>query len=168
VLIGGAISGWPWDVQLAQPLRAKAGDVTISSEPYGMAKWASAHLPGGRFAASEADGRLLLTPGGQWVRVGGSPDINDVLQSRKLEIFEEPLLRRLRLRYVVSDRRRISSDITRGYFFSVRSSARPRSYLFPQSSSFKFEQLPGTARTFDSGNIAIYDLRARRYLRHLP
>src|ERR1700710_1017653 len=54
VLVGGAISGWPWDSQLARPLRASAAARTISSPSLSLAPWDEG-LPGGRFAASPAD-----------------------------------------------------------------------------------------------------------------
>src|SRR5262249_19594447 len=63
VLVSGAISGWPWDMQLAKPIRVSAEGSTIASEPLALAEWASKNLHGQKFAAPEADGRLLMTPG---------------------------------------------------------------------------------------------------------
>ena len=72
VLVGGAISGWPWDSQLARPLRVSTAGATISSPPLALAEWAE-ELPAGRFAASTADGGLLLVPGGKMALAGSSP-----------------------------------------------------------------------------------------------
>ena len=79
ITIGGAISGWPWDSQLAKPIRVRAEGKEIVSEPLGLARWASTHLPGRRFAAPEADGRLLFTPGNLVALTGQGPDIEDIV-----------------------------------------------------------------------------------------
>ena len=72
VLVGGAISGWPWDSQLAQPLRASAGGHTIVSPPLGMVEWARDRVPDGRFAATTAEGRVLgARPGTNGAKVCG-------------------------------------------------------------------------------------------------
>ena len=47
ILIGGAISGWPWNTQLAQPLRiSAAGGGEIVSQPLAMAEWAAHDICG--------------------------------------------------------------------------------------------------------------------------
>ncbi len=40
ILVGGAISGWPWNAQLASPLRISAEGRSIVSPPLGLAEWA--------------------------------------------------------------------------------------------------------------------------------
>ncbi len=158
VLVGGAISGWPWDSQLARPLRAAAAGGTISSPPLALAQWAEG-LPDGRFAATTADAGLLLDPGGKMVLTGSSPDVEDVLEEEGLSDWMLPLLRENGVRYIAVDRREVSSDSLRGYYFSRRDHDEQ---LLPTSVSAKFNEVPGIARVYTNGPITVFDLGAKR------
>jgi hypothetical protein len=159
VLLSGAISGWPWDMQLAKPIRVSAEGSTIESEPLALAEWASKNLPRGqRFAAPEADGRLLLTPGGQYAMTGQGPDIEDIVGEPGFPSWQKRILRSNRIRYVVADRRKIASDNVRGYFFTVPGSG--TAGLLPVDVVHKFARLPA-ARLYDSGRIVLFDLKDR-------
>ncbi len=159
VLVGGAISGWPWDSQTAQPLRISADGGTISSPPLGMAEWAEDELPAGRFAASTADAGLLLVPGAKTALAGASPDVEDILDEENLVGWELPLLRRNRLRYVAVDRRQVASDTLRGYYFSNRDDP---DELRPKSVVSKFNELPRIGRVYTNGTITVFDLEPLR------
>jgi hypothetical protein len=156
VLVGGAIAGWPWDLQLSSPVRASADGGTISSPPLGLAEWAKSNIPEEeRFAASIADARLLMAPGERIALAGKTPDIQDILEETELSDWELPLLRREDIRYVVADRREIASDATRGYGFTIRGG---ESELLPLATVTKFAELPGASRIYSSGDISVYDL----------
>jgi hypothetical protein len=156
VLVGGAIAGWPWDLQLASPIRASAEGQTISSGPLALAEWAKRNIPEDeRFGASTADARMLMAPGERVALAGKTPDIQDILEETSLSNWELPLLRKEGIRYVVADRREISSDATRGYSFSIRGD---KPELMPLSTVTKFAQLPGAKRIYSSGDISVYDL----------
>ncbi len=156
VLVGGVIAGWPWDLQLASPLRASAGGNTISSAPLAVAEWAKRNIPEDqRFAAAAADARMLMVPGEHVALAGKTPDVQDLLEEPALSGWELPLLRREDLRYVVTDRREISSDATRGYSFSIRGDEEE---LLPLAAVTKFAEIPGAMRIYSSGNISVYDL----------
>ena len=168
VLVGGAISGWPWDVQLADPVKARAGGARFESEPLALARWTSTHLPGSRFAAPNADALLLEAYGDVTVRAGRRPDIEDLLTNYRLEPWQKRVLRRYKLRYVVADRRRRAGDVVRGYSASVHPPAGARDSLFRINVTKKYEAssvgrvvLPHSARIFDSGKIAVYDTEAQ-------
>jgi hypothetical protein len=162
VLLGGAIAGWPWDLQLASPLRARASGGTIVSPPLGLAEWAKRNTPeNARFAASPADAQLLMVSAGRTALAGKSPDIEDILNEAALSRWELPLLKRYDIRYVVADRREIASDAMRGYFFSVRGNT-ALSRELPKTAAAKFGGIPGAARVYANGSIAVYDLGARR------
>lgn len=160
VLMGGAITGWPWDSQLALPLRARAADRTIVSPPLGTAEWAKREVRGGRFAALTADARLLLDPGGKSVVSDYSADVADILPAPELATWAVPVLRENDVRFVVTDQRAVSEDGTRGYYFSIADS--PRNALLPRSAVTKFEAAPGVERIFDNGTIVVYDLDGPR------
>jgi hypothetical protein len=156
VLVGGAIAGWPWDLQLASPIRASAEGRTISSAPLALAEWAKHNIPAEeRFGASTADARMLLAPGEHVAFAGKTPDIQDILEETSFSGWELPLLRKEGIRYVVTDRREISSDATRGYSFSIRGD---EPELMPLATVSKFAELPGAKRVYSSGDISVYDL----------
>lgn len=158
LLIGGAISGWPWDMQLAQPMRVAAGGGTIVSQPLAMAEWAAGEVRGGRFAAPTADANMLMTPGGKQVSAGPSPDVEDILTDPNLASWQLPLLRENQLRYVVVDRRAVSADGIRGYYFVRNNRKEP---LLPVGVVSKFQDVPGAARIYANGLITVYDLKGR-------
>jgi hypothetical protein len=155
VLVGGAISGWPWDSQLARPLRIDAGEGTIVSPPLAMSEWASSQAPGARFAASTADAGLLLSPGGQTALTGSSPDIEDLLAEERLAGWELPLLRRHHVHYLIADQREEAADSLRGFYFSQDNIEK---HLFPKSVVSKFNRLPGVDRVYTNGVITAFDL----------
>lgn len=161
VLVGGAIAGWPWDLQLASPLRVSAEGKTIVSPPLGMAEWARRNLPeNGRYAANPADARMLMTPGGKTTLAGKTPDIEDILIEPGLSGWELPLLERNEIRYLVVDRREIASNALKGYSFRIR--GRPElSRLLSTDVVTKFKEFPDASRIYSSGDIAVFDLEGR-------
>lgn len=155
VLVGGGISGWPWDSLMAQPMQISTDGRKVSSPPLALAEWAQHQVPEGRFAAQTADAGLLLVPGGKTAFAGSSPDVEDVLDEEKLNGWELPLLRRNGIRYIAVDRREISSDTLRGYYFAKRGKD-PE--LHPKSVVSKFNQVPGISRVYTNGPITVFKL----------
>lgn len=158
ILVGGAISGWSWDLQLARPLKASADGGEISSEPLALAEFASERLDGSRFAAPEADARLLLSPGGQVAYGGQGPDIEDIVDEPKLHDWQLPLLENHNLPYLVADRRLLSEDTLRGQFFSVEDQY--GNELREKGVVHKFSKIP-VARVWHSGRIVLFNLGDR-------
>lgn len=160
VLVGGAIAGWPWDLQLARPLRAEVDGGTISSAPLALAEWAGHNLPRDeRLAAGTANARLLMVPGERTTLAGKTPDIQDILEEPAFSTWELPLLRENDIRYVVVDRRELSSETLRGYFFTTKGELGSEQ-LLPRAAVTKFTTLPGAAKIYSSGSITVYDLEA--------
>lgn len=158
VLVGGAISGWPWDIQLARPLQASADGRDIDSESLALAEFARKRLDGSRFAAPESDARLLLTPGNQIVYSGQGPDIEDIVDQPALESWQLPLLQEYHLPFVVADRRMLSEDTLRGAYFTVRGQ-----YGEEQREKgvvHKFARIPA-GRVWQGGRIVLFNLRDR-------
>jgi hypothetical protein len=158
-LIGNAISGWPWDSQLARPLKISASGQTVVSPPLAMAEWADRNVTRGRFAAPTADANLLLVPGDKTVLAGPHPDVVDILEDPDLAGWQLPLLRDHKLRYVVSDLRPAAADGLRGYYFSTTGSDEGR---LPTGVTVKFNRIPGVARVYANGPITVFDLRGQR------
>jgi hypothetical protein len=155
VVIGGAISGWPWDSQLAKPLRISAEGKTLPSPPLSMAEWAASHVDGGRFAAATGDAGFLLDPGDKFVKAGSSPDVEDLLEAENLQPWQLPLLREEKLGYVVADRRDVGADTLRAYYFSPKGDEEA---LLPRSTTRKFNQIPHVSRLYSNGDISVYGI----------
>ena len=160
ILVGGALSGWPWDSQLAKPMRISAGGRVLPSPSLSAAEWAEERIEGGRFAAAAADAGLLLVPGGKSALAGSSPAIESILDAESFEDWELPLLERHKLRYVVADRRWVSADTLRGHFFATEEPS--GRVLKDKSTTSKFNQLPDASRLYSNGAITIFDLEGRR------
>jgi hypothetical protein len=158
VLVGGAISGWPWDIQLARPLQVTAAGAKIESEPMALAEFARKRLDGSRFAAPESDARTLLEPGGQIAFGGRSPSIDDIINKGKLADWQLPLLADHSLPYVVADRRLISGDTLRGEFFAAK--GQYGTELRKVEVVKKFARIP-VGQVWNSGRIVLFDLRNR-------
>jgi hypothetical protein len=155
IVIGGAIAGWPWDAQLAQPTRITAEGADIESEPVALARWIGDYLPGQKFAAADADARMILAPGGARAKTGDALAIKTILPETSLSDWELPLLRDHHVGYIVADRRKVATDAVRGPFFDVPESEEGR--LLPIEAVHKFAEVP-LGRTYDSGNIVVYKL----------
>lgn len=158
IIVGGAIAGWPWDSQLARPLRITADGAEIESEPVALSHWISDELPEAKFAAADADARMILDPGGARAKTGDALGVKTILSETTLEGWELPLLHNNNLGYIVADRRKLASDNVRGYFFSVPGSEHDS--LVPPEAMQKFAQVP-LGRVYDSGDIVVYDLGDR-------
>jgi hypothetical protein len=158
VLVGNAIAGWPWDLQLASPVRARAEGGTISSPPLALAEWARRNTPEeSRFAAGIADARLLLAPGERIAFAGKHPDIEDILLEPAISTWELPLLQAHDIRYIVADARNVARDSSRGYSFSTADEQ-----INPRSTVVKFSEIPSAKRIYSSGEMSVYDLGGGR------
>ena len=158
LISGGIIAGSPSEQRLAQTYRIERGDGAIDPEGVGAARWALSNLgQGNRFAAEQSDARLLQAYGRQFAIAGSYPDVQDILHARAFDPWMLGLLREERIRYVSVNSLQISAN-SGSYFFSP-----PWSWtaaLFPGEVIGKFDRDGRADRVFDSGYIAIYDVRA--------
>jgi GT2 family glycosyltransferase len=158
LISGGIIAGTPSAQRLAQTYRIQSGDRAIDPEGVSTARWAGAHLgPGNRFAAEHSDARLLQLYGRQFAIAGSYPDVQDILHAQALEPWMRRLLQEERIRYVSVNRLQVSESPGL-YFFSP-----PWSWtaaLLPGPVVGKFDRDARAERVFDSGYVAIYDIRA--------
>jgi len=158
VLVGGAISGWPWDIQLARPVQATAHGNEIESESLELGQWAGRRLDGSRFAAPESDARMLMEPGGQIAYGGQGPDIEDIVGEPEIAEWMLPLLRQHHLPYLVADHKLNSEDTLRGFFFSVE--GQYGEAMRESGVVRKFAQIP-VARIWHSGRLSVFEMRNR-------
>jgi len=158
---GGVIAGWIPQLRLAQPYRIEAEGHVIDAEGRQMAAFVNSHfVPGSRFAASEADARLLASYANAYAIAGRSPDVYDILRSSDYPSWQRELLSTNRIRFVVVDRRERSYDNTAGYYFGVPGRFGLTDTLRSNAADEKFGNA-GLSRLFDSGNIVIYERGSR-------
>jgi hypothetical protein len=156
VFAGGAIAGRPNELRLAGTLAVDVGGTTIEPQGSAAADWAREDLgPAHRFAAPASDGRLLLAYGRQLALTGKHPDIRAILRQARLAPWQLRVLRDNHIAYVLVDRRRVSDSPSRGYFFCL---VRSQCEQFSRRSYEKFDR-EGASRLFDSGDVAVFDVR---------
>ncbi len=154
LIIGGVISTTPSSTRLAQPYRVAVHGTDLEPQAAAVAQWAGEKLgPGNRVAAEAADGRFLLVDGGQHVFVGTNPPISRILSTKALYPWEVSVLRRNGIRYVVTDARPSSADVSDGFYFFPGDAS--RSGLARAGRKFL---RAGAAPIYDSGDIVVYDL----------
>ena len=100
-----------------------------------------------------------MAPGERTTLAGKTPDIQDILEEPAFSTWELPLLRENDIRYVVADRRELSSETLRGYFFTTRGELGAEQ-LLPKAALTKFNTIPDAAKIYSSGSIVVYDLEA--------
>jgi hypothetical protein len=162
VFAGGLISGWQPDLRLSQPYRIEAEGHIVEPQGRQLARWVDTRIgPGRRFAASDADARLLATYSSSFALSGVYPDVVDILKSTSLPPWQISLLRHNRLRYVVVDRRLRSFDTIGGYFFDTRAGSGVSERRLPIGVVRKFDQ-SGANRIYDGGDIVVFDLGPKR------
>ena len=155
VFAGGVISGWAPELRLAQPYRLDVKGRTVDAEGRQLARFVAAAFPGRRFAASDADARLLASYADAWAIAGKSPDVYDILRSADFPFWQEALLRKERIHLIAIDRRDRSFDNTSGYYFGLRPPFGVPDNLLPRRVVTKFEDFE-LDRPYDSGNIVLF------------
>jgi hypothetical protein len=153
VLVGGVISTTPSSTRLAEPYRVSVRGGDLVPQAATAAQWVSEVLgPGNRVAAQAGDGRFLLVDGRQRVFSGTNPPVAQILQTRVLRPWQIALLRRLGIRYVVTDSQPSGADDANGFYFFRN---QPQRHLV--LARMKFRQA-GADPIYDSGNIVVFDL----------
>jgi hypothetical protein len=157
IFAGGIIAGWAPEFRMPRPYHVRAHGQVIHPEGVELARWAASLPPGSRFAASDADARLLIAKSNHVALTGVYPDVKDILQSTDLPAWQLSLLRDYSLRYVVVDRRVRSFDNMEGYYFGLRPSTGHADELLPVGVATKFDRLH-VNKLYSSGTITVYDL----------
>jgi hypothetical protein len=161
VFVGSNTGGQPNDLRLPLPLRVEADGHILAPQGYVVADWAAANLGSrAKIVADEANRRLLMVRGASGFDYGHGRTwgAQFLLQSDAVSALTLDVIRQYNLRYVVADRRKLSWDNSRGYYFTASSDEVRR---FPPAYALKFERLRGTQRLVDTGDIVVFDLGAR-------
>jgi hypothetical protein len=151
----GVIAGWPSNERLAQPRRIAVAGTALDPPAVVAAQWSGRTLAASqRVFAQDADARFFLANAGQTSFTGNfAPDVDDLLNAKKLTPAMRSLLHSYRTTLVVSDRRTISGDNLFGFFFDTGTPS-----LSSAASAKKFD-VGAANRLYDSGDLVIYGVR---------
>jgi hypothetical protein len=168
IFAGGVVAGWSAELRVAQVYQVSAGAEQLEPAGQSAAEWVRTHLgPNQNFAADESNGRYLMAYGDQNALTGRNLNIKSIFETPDLKPWQTDLLYSAHIEYVAVDRRRLSGDNMRGYFFDRGSSwPLPDQLLVPTENYTKFDGLPGVSRILDSGDLVLYDIR--RWIDGLP
>jgi hypothetical protein len=168
LLYGGIATGTaPWS-RLPGPYLVSADLRSIEPEGVSAASWAQEFLgPGSHIGADRVNQLLMLTYGNQRpvTSLAGGVDPTPVFFSRRFTAYDRRLLRLGGMDYLVVDYRLTRSLPWLGYYYDgFEPGALKHKRPIPTTAYAKFDRTRRISRVFDSGDIAIFDVRrvARR------
>jgi hypothetical protein len=153
---GSSVSGWPATAQLPRPFHVQTFGTTVSPQGAAVARWSASVDPGATYVANDAAGRLLMVRGVRHVLSSRAPGVPELLKDPTLPTWQQQFLRDEKVDRVILDERRFTNGNVIGYFFPRPGEALAR---YPAGVRTKFEHLPRVSRTYDSGDVVVYDLR---------
>jgi hypothetical protein len=163
LLYGGMVIGSPDWARVPGPYLVSADKRSIEPEGISAASWAGEFLGrGNRIGADRINGLLMVTYGDQWPvnTLADEVYLTPIFFSRRFTPYESTLLRLGAVDYVVVDRR-----LTRGlpwlgvYYDNFEPGALKHKRPMPTAAYAKFDRTEGVSRVFDSGDIAVFDVR---------
>jgi hypothetical protein len=160
LFIGGFVVGWaPYERQPG-PYLAAAESRSVDPLSVRAALWAKAHLRPGAYIATDSTNGLLMSAyaklNPQTGSISGLP-VSSLFYSTTYGPEQQRIVIGDKIAYVVVDRRiSTSPPMSSGYFVDgVPDGINPAAPL-PAADLTKFDQVPGFAKVYDSGPIAIY------------
>jgi hypothetical protein len=160
VICGGVIQGWPSDLRLAQSTEAESHGVRITAPGLAASRWAIAHLPADAvYLGDEATGRELAVLGAARVYPGRAAQAPQLFEDATLPTWQRDLLLRDHIGFVVLDRRRMTANNLAGYFLQPTDVPDAGFGYYPATVRAKFGRISRSRTVFDSGDIAIFDIR---------
>lgn len=163
IFLGGVVAGSPPGSRLPQPYRPAAEDRSIDNQSVLAADWARARLGSNNRMAAD---RTLTTLFGSYgtqrmvVELSDQVSISGIFLNIDIGPEEYDRIKSTRLQYVVVDKRIAQVQPTLGFYFEdweqlVVLFAQPVNATVLE----KFDFYPSISRIYDSGDIAIYDLK---------
>jgi hypothetical protein len=169
LVIGCVIVGTPPATRLPGPYLVGADARSIDAESIAAATWARAELGiDRRFAADRVNRLLLGSYGVEHVVFQHSEGIESwqLFLSPSIGVNERARLTRLRLQYLLIDRRLSQSLPLSGFYYEEGEVAQaPHTTPISAAVLGKWDANTAADRIFDSGNLQIYDVRR---LSHAP
>lgn len=161
MMIGGMIAGGGSFAQPG-PYRVGGENRAIDAQGIGAARWTAQHLgPDHRFAADRTN-RLLVTVYGRQRPVTtlyDHLDLSPVFLSPQLGPQQLELIDQARLDYLLVDLRLTSGLPFVGHYYEIHEQTDAHRRPVSLEALNKFDGVTGVDRLYDSGDIAIYDVR---------
>jgi hypothetical protein len=162
IVVGGAMTGWPYQLQLPPPYLVMADNGRIvEPEDVTLARWTREHLGRNNVMFTDPSNTLMMGAYGQQIPYTGTAGgVQAMLLAPYVDETSVAVVQRLGARYVVLDRRARSWDHSLGFY--PPGGAGPLSTPSPDLDPAivgKLEGLDGVNRIADSGNVVVYDVR---------
>jgi hypothetical protein len=160
-IFNGLINGWPpyWE-RLPGPYQVAGSERSVGPEQVASADWALTALgPGNRFATDEGDFPVLGSYGDQ------NPVLGDAFLYTSPTFTQSAAqqVQALDIQYALVDQRLSQQLPASGSYFPIDPNSGQYTRPLPLADLTKFNDVPGVARVYDSGNIVIYDLMGSAY-----
>jgi hypothetical protein len=161
LLYGGIALGTPYWGRLPGPYLASDDSRSIEPEGISAASWAGEFLGRGkRIGADRINRLLMMTYGRERPDSRLSDEIDPLFFSRRFTSSDSRLARRAALEYLVVDYRLTRSLPWAGaYYDDSEPGGLRHKRPIPIAAFAKFDRTAGVSRVFDSGDIAIFDVR---------
>lgn len=165
MLVGGVIAGWTPILRIPGPYMAAAAARSIDEQSSADAEWTRAHLGVNNRIAGDQINNLLMGSAGRQFPVStlnGGVDVSWLFYSPQFGPDQWALLRKGRIRYVVTDRRLLRLvPFTSPYEGTDPRAASYRGRPLPAKLFAKFDRTNGFSRVLDSGGLVIYRVSSR-------
>jgi hypothetical protein len=157
IFAGGIIAGWPFWARIPGAYMVAADTRSIEMQGITAAQWTKQHLGTDNRIGADRINRILGATYGEQRPVtvlNDKIDISPVFYAPNVTAREVELIERLKVRYLVVDKRLTQARPAFGVYFEVDKPTVP----MPAAVLAKFDGLANVDRVFDSGDIAIYDV----------
>lgn len=167
IFMGGLIAGWPSWARLPGPYLVGADGRSVEPQGINTATWAQEYLGSdNRMGADRTNGLLMGSYGNQRMVTGVFDKVflGRVYFSNEFGSEERFLLQEGQVRYLVVDQR-LSTGLPMFGVYLENGEPDAGQHKTPLSrlALGKFDFIPGVSRLYDSGDIAIYDVRQVSY-----
>ena len=163
IVLGGAMTGWPYALQIPPPYLVVAADgQSIEPEDVSLARWVRTALGPDNVMTTDPSNALMMGAYGfQRPFTGQAYGVQSMLLAPYVDATSLDVLRTLKARYVVMDRRVRSWDHSLGFYPPGGSGplSAPSPLLDPAIVD-KFDALAGVNRIADTGSVVVYDMGA--------
>ncbi len=162
IFVGGIVLGWPQSWRLPGPYLVASQTRSVDAQSMGAVQWARAYLgPHNRVVTDWANSFLMGSFGYQEVVTGVNDKMSvaPVFFSAAVGPAEQAILQRAQVRYIVVDRRLNKGLPVAGWYIEY---GEPGTYHHDKPMDLavleKFDHMDRVSRSFDSGDIVIYDV----------
>ena len=159
---GFALSGARWS-RFPGPYLVAGDERSVEREGISAASWTRRFLGADNRIATDRVNRLLMFTHGRQrpvTALADGIDVSPLFFSPHIFRYERRLLRRGAIEYVIADYRLTRGLPALGFFYEpTEEGALTHRTPIQRAAYAKFDRLSLATRTFDSGNIVIYDVR---------